>query len=133
MFFTKTQHTRMNSYPHLVFVYFNGAKPLLQFMVSEDTPLVDLKFKLNTLLQYLKNQRVVKLEYHSPWIDDEGKIWFTKLEVKTNEDLNVTCSIFYRYSSKGPIEVDVTIARSTRDILKMLQRAEPHVCNEIKY
>lgn len=40
-------------------------------------------------------------------------------------------SIFYHYSSKSPIEVDVMIARLTENILKMLQRPKSPIRNEI--
>lgn len=131
MFFTKTQHTRMSTHPHLAFLYFNGAKSPLQFSVSKDIPLVDLKSKLDALHQYAENQRVFKLEYRSSLIDDEENIWFNKLELKTNEDLKITWNIFYRHASKCLIELDATIARSTKDSLKMFQRPEPLIWNEI--
>lgn len=51
------------------------------------------------------------------------------LKLKTDDNLKVIWSIFYRYLIKGPIEVDATIARSTEDILKMLQHSEPPVYN----
>lgn len=50
MFFTKTQHIRMSTCLHLTFVYLNNANPSLQFRVSEDIPLIDMKSKLDTLL-----------------------------------------------------------------------------------
>lgn len=53
------------------------------------------------------------------------------IELKTNEDLKIIWIIFYDYSTKSPIEVDATIARSTKDIIRMLQRSEPSVCNGI--
>lgn len=120
MVFTKIRHTRMNTYTHLAFVYLNGAKHLLQFRVSEDITLIDMKFKLNTRLRNPENQRVIKLEYHSPLIDDERKIWFTKLELKMDEDLKVMKITFYRYSSKGLIEVDALVVRSTEDIVTLV-------------
>lgn len=39
-----------------------------------------------------------------------------------DEDLKVMCSIFYSYTSKGPIKVDVKIARSANNVINMLQR-----------
>lgn len=48
-FLKKTQHTKMNTFSHLAFVYFNGAKSPLQYRVSGNTPLVDLKFKMDYL------------------------------------------------------------------------------------
>ncbi|CAK8574089.1 unnamed protein product [Lathyrus sativus] len=120
----------MNTYLHLAFVYFNDASPPLKFRVSRDILFVDLKSKLNTLVQYPENWRNVKLEYCSLSFNNEGKIQFTMLKLKTNEDLKVMWSTFFYYSTKGSIEVDATIARSTEDILKMLQCPEPPVCND---
>lgn len=51
------------------------------------------------------------------------------LKLKTNDDLKVMWNIFYRYSTKSPIEVNASIARSTGDILKILQCPKPSVCN----
>lgn len=50
-------------------------------------------------------------------------------ELKTDEDLNIMWSIFFHYSTNSLIEVDATTAKSTEDIIRMLQRPEPHVCN----
>lgn len=98
----------MNAYPHLAFVYLNGAKPPLP-----------------------ESRRVIKLEYRSSSLDNEGKIQFTNFELKTNEDLQVMWSIFYRYASKGLIEVDTKIERPTNDIVNMLQHPELPVYNNM--
>lgn len=121
----------MNAYPHPVFVYFNGMKSPLQFRVIEDTPLVDLISKPNTLLWYPKNQRVVKLEYRSPSFDNIRKIQFTNFELKTDEHLKFISSIFHYYASKGLIEVDVKITWSVKDIINMLQCPQLPVYNNI--
>lgn len=63
----------------------------------------------------------MKLEYGSPSIDNEGKIHLTKFELKTGEYLRVMWSIFHYYETKGSIELDSKIVRSTKDILKMLK------------
>lgn len=70
---------------------------------SQSTPLIDMKFILENLLLYSYNQRVVKLEYRSSSIDNEGKIQLNKFELKTNEDLRVTWSTFHCYKTKGLI------------------------------
>lgn len=90
-------------------------RPIVCLLVSEERKLVS-DMKLNM---------VVKLEFRSPSIDNEGKIQFTMLKLKTNGDLKVMWSTFYRYSIKGSIEMDATIQRSDKDIIKMLQRPEP--------
>lgn len=102
----------MNTYFHLAFVYLNEANPPHLFMLSEDMFLVDLKFKLNTLLRYPKNRRIVKHGYRSTSIDNERKIRPTMLELKTDNGLKSMWSTFYNYSTNDLIEVDVTIAIS---------------------
>lgn len=62
--------------------------------------LINLKSKLNTLLWYKVNQRVIKLEYRSSSIDNEEKIRFTMFELKTDDDLKIMWSNFYRYPQK---------------------------------
>lgn len=51
------------------------------------------------------------------------------LELKTNDDLKVMWSTFYRYSTTNLIEVDAIITRLNEDILGMLQRPELSVYN----
>lgn len=87
--------TRMNTYIHLAFVYFNGTKSALQFWVSKDILLINLKRKINKLLRCPENRKVVKLEYHSLSIDNKRKICFTMIELKTNDDLKITWNVFY--------------------------------------
>lgn len=53
------------------------------------------------------------------------------LELKTNDDLKVMRSTFYCYSTKSPIEMDAAIERSAGDIIRMLQRPKPPVCNDM--
>ncbi|XP_058751977.1 uncharacterized protein LOC131625098 [Vicia villosa] len=118
------------TYPHIAFIYFNGAKPPLQFSFSEDTPLAELITILNSLLQYTENMKVVKLEYRSPSLDTEGNVQFTQFTLKTDDDLKVMWSTFRRYSIKGPLEVDAKIRRF-EDVIKMLQRPQLPVYNNM--
>lgn len=74
---------------------------------------------------------MIKIEYHSASIDNEGKIKFIKFELKTNAYVNVIWSIFQRYTTKGVIEMDATIVKSTNNILKMLKRPELTVSDKI--
>ncbi|XP_058725795.1 uncharacterized protein LOC131597098 [Vicia villosa] len=110
------------TYPHLSIVYFNGAKPPLQFRFSEDTLFTESSTALNSLLQYPENQKLVKLEYRSPSLDTEGNVQFTQFALMTDVDLKVMWSTFRQYSTKCPIEVDAKFQRSRKDIIKMLQR-----------
>ncbi|XP_058776582.1 uncharacterized protein LOC131650896 [Vicia villosa] len=119
------------TYPHLTFVYFNGAKPPLQFRFSEDTPLAELITILNSLLQYPKNRKVVKLEYRLPSLDADIKVQFTQFALKTDDDLKILWSTFRRYSTKGRIEVNAKIQRSGEYVIKMLQRPQLPVYNNM--
>lgn len=67
---------------------------------------------------------VIKIEYGSPWIDNEGNVKLKNFELKTNEDLRVMWNTFDRYEKKGLIEVDVTVVRSLGDIIKKLKHLE---------
>lgn len=49
---------------------------------------------------------------------------FSKLELKTDKNLRVMYNTFQCYRTKDSIEVNVTIKRSTNNILKMLKH--PH-------
>lgn len=120
-FFTKSHYTKMNMNWHVAYVYYNGTKPSIKFKFTEYTPLVDLNFILENLLEYSDNRRIVKLEYRSSSIDNERNIQF-KTELKTDADLRVMWNTFNRYETKGLIELNVTIARSIEDIMKMLKR-----------
>lgn len=92
-------------------------RPPFEFMMIENTPLVDIKSKLENLLHYTDNQRVTKIEYHSSTIDNEWKMKFNKLELNTDANVKVTWSTLHRYKTKGSIKVDETLARSTNNTL----------------
>ncbi|XP_058775724.1 mannan endo-1,4-beta-mannosidase 7-like [Vicia villosa] len=69
------------SYPHFAFVYFSSGYPVsFQFRFSHDTPSAELIPTLNSLLQYPKNRKVVKLEYRSPSLDAEENVKFTPFD-----------------------------------------------------
>lgn len=84
----------MSQYWYLAFVYFNRVKSPVDFRLTNGTSLDVLKSKLDYLLHHTENRKVVKIEYYSPSIDNEGNIRFSKFELKIDEDL------------KDPIEVD---------------------------
>lgn len=54
-------------------------KPLVNFRLTEDTLLTVLKFKLYNLLHHTENRKVLKIEYFSPSIINEGHVKFTTL------------------------------------------------------
>ncbi|MCI80221.1 photosystem I P700 chlorophyll a apoprotein, partial [Trifolium medium] len=43
-------------------------------------------------------------------------VLFTKMELRNNDDVRTMFSIFPRYMTKGPIELDATLVRSVEDI-----------------
>lgn len=47
----------MSQYRYIVFVYFNDMLPPIEFRVTEDTPLIDLKSKLEIFLYYTDIQK----------------------------------------------------------------------------
>lgn len=71
-------------------------KPPVSFRLIEDTPLDVLKFQLDNFVHHTDYRKVVKIDYRSPSIDNEGKIRFSKFERKTNEDLKVMWNTYHR-------------------------------------
>lgn len=93
----------------------------LEFRFIEITCLINLKSIKDNLLWYLDNQIVVEPCYHLPSINNEGKIQFIKFELKTDEHLVFMWFTFPYYKTKSSINLDATIAKSTKYILKMLK------------
>lgn len=93
---------------------------LLNLGSQRTTSLYALKSKLDNLLRYPYNWRVVKIEYRSPSIYNEGKLKFNNFELKTNEDLRFKSYVEYilLLRKKSLIEVNTTVAISIDDILK---------------
>ena len=59
---------------------------------------------------------MVKLKYRSPSLDAEGKVKFTRFQLKNDDDLEVMWETFHPYSTKGPIEMDTSLRRSAEDV-----------------
>lgn len=116
----------MNINWHVTYVYFNDVKPLVEFKFNECIPFADLKYILQDLLPYEDNWKIVKLEYCSPSIDNEGKIEFNNFELKTGANLRAVWNIFSSLETKLVIEVDAIILRSIKYIMKMLKRTEEY-------
>ena len=64
-------------------------------------------------------------------IDNERNISFSKFELKNDGNVSVMWSIFHRYLTKGPIKVNVTLARLTYDILKIMTCHDPSIGDEM--
>ena len=84
----------MSMCQHLTFVHFNDERHLIEFRVTKNTHHFDLKSKLDNILRYPDNQKVVKLNYRSPLIDNEGNMHFNMFELKAVEDLRV-CGVYF--------------------------------------
>lgn len=87
----------MSHYSYKVFVFFNGVKPRVDFMLLEDTTcLALLRSKLNNMLLITNNRKVKN--------DDDMKVMRRKYHL-----------------TKGLIEFEVKISRFADDIEKMLK------------
>lgn len=67
---------------------------------------------------------MVKIEYRSPSIDNQGKLKFNNFELKIDEDLKIMLNTYHRYETKCQIEVDAIVAIFFDDIIKMLKLPE---------
>ena len=74
---------------------------------------------------------MVKLEYRAPSLDTEGNVKFIPFELKNDDDLEVMWDTFQQYSTKGPIEMDVTLCRSVGNVIKMLCHPQLPVYNNM--
>lgn len=74
---------------------------------------------------------MVKIEYHSPMVNTEEIIKFNKFELKMNPYISVTWSKFHHHTTKGPIEVDETLVRTTTYTLNIMKRPKPSDGDEI--
>lgn len=86
---------------------------------------------MGSILNYTNNQRVIKIEYRSPMVDNEEKIKFNKFELNTYAYVSVMWSIFHHYANKSLIKVDVALVRSTVNNLKMVKHFESFVGDEM--
>lgn len=66
---------------------------------------------------------MVKIDYTSKSINNEGKIRFGKFELNIYEDLK-SCGAHIIDTKKMPIEVDATTSRYIDDIIKKLNYPE---------
>lgn len=120
----KTHYTRMNINLHVTYVYFNGAKSSIEFKFNDYNIFIDMKYILQNLLTYGDNRKIVKLEYYSPWIENKRKTEFRNFKLKMGAYVRATWNTFFHLETKVPIELDTTISRSVKDIIKKLEH--PH-------
>lgn len=74
------------------------------FKLTDFISLKDIKDEIHYLLPYRDKRRIVKLEYHSPSIDNEGKIEFNKFKLKTQVDVRVMWDTYFRFKIKGSLK-----------------------------
>ena len=58
----------------------------------------------------------MKLEYHSPSIDNGEKIEFNKFELKTQANVRDMWNTYFRFETKIPLELEGTLQRSIEDM-----------------
>ncbi|CAJ2637261.1 unnamed protein product [Trifolium pratense] len=108
-------------------VYYNNGKPIL-FRINDDETFDGLKQQLNQLYRIVNNRNdnrtVSSLTYRKPSIDFDGRFTSTDMMLENNDDMQTMFSIFEQYSTRGPIELDVTLTRSVETILASLVRPE---------
>nr|XP_012567840.1 uncharacterized protein LOC105851472 [Cicer arietinum] len=91
-------------------------------MVFDNITLKDLMSKLNNLFTFGDFKRVDKIEYHCLSMDVDGCLRYTNFHLQDNNDVQTMITAFYHYETKGLIELDTMLSRSTHDILASLNR-----------
>ncbi|MCH82446.1 hypothetical protein A2U01_0003252 [Trifolium medium] len=101
-------------------------------LIHIDVTLADLKHQLSQLnnrLNYRDARRVTDVEYRRSSVCTDRSVLFIDMKFQNDGDVRTTFSIFSQYSTKGPIELDVTLVRSVQDICLSLIR--PRIFDEI--
>ncbi|KAK2374355.1 hypothetical protein QL285_075325 [Trifolium repens] len=112
---------------HLAAVYFNDGKSNM-FRIFVDATLVDLKQQLNEINRCCNNPNdditVTSVEYRKPSMRSDRSVTFSNMKLRNNEDICTMFSIYSKYSTKGPIELDAKLTRFVDSILARLNRPE---------
>lgn len=111
--------SQINIHWYVANVSFSDSTLGWAFKLTDFTSLEDIKYEIHYLLPYGDKWRIVKLEYHSPLMVNEGKIEFNKFELKTQAGARVVWNTYFRYETKVSLELEATLQRSVEDILKM--------------
>jgi hypothetical protein len=110
-----------------VYIHFNGGNPQLFKVGYNNVTLKGLKDQLNEINQGLNlgdTRRVENIWYQRPTLD-EGKIWFSRLELTNENDVRSMFSIFCHNNMFVWIDMFVTLLRSPKNILNSLILPEP--------
>ena len=106
----------------LAAVYYNGKTPPHLFRIHNDVTLSKLKDELdqiNRQLNHRDTRKVVSIKYRCPFSDSVSSLQFNRMKLTNDDDVRTMFSIFAQNSTRGPIELDASLVRSTEQILKM--------------
>ena len=110
----------------LAAVYYNGGTPPHLFRIRDDVTLSGLKDELdqiNRQLNHRDTRRVVGVEYRCPLSDSAGSLRFSRMKLTNDGDVRTMFFVFGQHITRGPIELDASLVRSTEQILKSLHRS----------
>ncbi|KAK2377457.1 hypothetical protein QL285_078130 [Trifolium repens] len=109
----------------LAAVYFNGGNANL-LRIHVNVTLADLKnqlYEINNWLRFRDQRRVTDVEYYCPsGTTSEGTLLFTNVKLRNNGDVRTMFSVFSRYRTNVPIELDASLVRYVEDIMSNLIR-----------
>ena len=103
-------------------IRFNGGNHQMFKVRYINVMLKGLKDQLDEINQGLNpgdTRRVKYILYERPTLDD-GRITFSRLELKKDDDMRSMFSIFWQHNMYPWIDMFVTLLRSTEDILNSL-------------
>jgi len=109
----------------LAAVYYNGGTPPHLFRIRNDVTLSELKDELdqiNRQLNHRHTRRVVGVEYRCPLFDSAETLCFSRMKRTNDDDVRTMFSVFDQHNTRGLIELDTSLVRSTEQILKSLHR-----------
>jgi len=98
-----------------VCVRFNGGNPQMFKVWYINVTLDEINQRLNP-----GDTKSVKYIWYEPPMLDDGRITFSRLELKNDDDVRSMFSIFWQYIMVSLIDMFVTLQRSTEDILNSL-------------
>jgi len=105
-----------------VSIHFNGGNPQMFKVRYINLTLKGLKDQLYEINQGLNpgdTRRVKYIWYELPTLN-EGRITFSRLELKNDDDMRSMFSIFWQHIMVPFMDMFVTLLRSTEDILNSL-------------
>lgn len=98
-----SQVSQINIILYVTNVSFSSTTLGRKFKINEYTSFADMQYEVHNLLAYEDSQKIVKLEYRSPSINNKGKIEFNNYEFKTNANVRTMRSTFFRFETNVSI------------------------------